>query len=88
MLEELEKQTFRDFEIVVVDQGSTDGAPEEIEKQYPQIKVIRLQKNAGVPAGMNIGAVNARGEILVFLDNDAVLKYDGLQMLPGMYLSG
>ncbi len=79
-LSDLSQQTYPNFEVIVIDQGSTDGTPEEIERLFPSVKVIRLARNLGVPGGRNVGAARAQGDILVFLDNDASLGKNGLAM--------
>lgn len=67
-------QTFDGFEIVLVDNGSIDGTPEIVEKKYSEVRVIRLPNNEGVPGARNIGAVNAKGDLLFFLDDDAIIE--------------
>jgi len=62
-------QTFTNWELIVVDDGSTDGGAAYIESNYPDVKVIR-QKNAGVAAARNTGIRHTAGEILAFLDQD------------------
>lgn len=80
-LESLKNQTYKNFEIIIVDQASTDGAPKAIEEMFPEVAIMRLHKNFGVPGGRNIGAVNAKGNILVFLDNDASLDDKALELV-------
>jgi glycosyltransferase involved in cell wall biosynthesis len=62
-------QTFRDFEIVVVDDGSTDDIPEAL-APWEVVKVLRQRSRKGVAAARNLGAGAARGEWLAFLDSD------------------
>jgi GT2 family glycosyltransferase len=78
-LEDLDRQTYKNIEIIVVDQGSDDGTPDEIERKFPRVKLIRLHKNVGIPGGRNIGMANAKGEVVVILDNDASLNESGIE---------
>lgn len=71
----LMQQSFTDFEIIVVDDNSTDKTS-EIASKYT--KVIKLDKKTDVGAARNIGAEESKGEVLVFTDSDVVLPKDWL----------
>jgi glycosyltransferase involved in cell wall biosynthesis len=62
-------QRYSDFEAVCIDDGSTDGTAELVEREMPWVKIIR-QTNAGVAAARNAGLQHATGEFICFLDAD------------------
>lgn len=63
-------QTFTDYEIVIVNDGSTDNSVAEVEKLHDaRIRLIN-QQNAGVSAARNRGIEDAKGELIAFLDAD------------------
>ena len=79
-LDSVIEQSFRDFEVIVVDDGSTDGSPaicDAAAKQDGRIRVIH-QRNGGLSAARNAGLDIARGEWIGFLDSDDFI-------LPDMY---
>lgn len=57
-----------DHEIVVADDGSTDGSVEAAQQGFPQIRVLRHEKRLGVSPTKHLAASHARGDVLVFLD--------------------
>lgn len=79
------KQTFQDFEIVVVDDGSTDDGPERVRTFHlPNIRLIR-QANGGVSAARNTGIREARYELIAFLDSDDEWMPDHLETIVRLY---
>jgi GT2 family glycosyltransferase len=73
LLEALERQTVADFEVVVVDDGSTDGTPELLARIRTTYNLTVIQQpNRGPAAARNLGSQRANGELLVFLDDDVV----------------
>lgn len=69
-LREYDNQTFRDFEIIVSDNGSTDSTLEMLQKEHPSVHVIRFNENVG-PLALNAAAERAQGELLWRTDDDA-----------------
>lgn len=64
-------QTYRDFELIVVDDGSTDRTVEVLEAYSdPRLRVVRNETNLGIPAARNRGLDEARGEYIALLDSD------------------
>jgi len=57
-------------DITVVDNGSSDGTPAAVRGRFPAVRMIENGRNRGAPAGRNAGAAAAKGDILVFLDDD------------------
>ena len=79
-LNEYRKQTYKNFEIIVVDNNSTDGTKELIKTKYPEVRLFELPENTGLKA-FNIGMKNAKGEIIIISDDDANLEYDGIKKI-------
>ncbi len=70
-LRALQAQTI-DHELVVVDNGSSDGTAEWVSTQLPQAKLLRLPTNLGFAGGNNAGLRMARGDFLVLVNNDTL----------------
>ena len=82
LLDSLESQTFTDFQIMIVIDGSTDNTIEVINRyknHFKQLDYI-VQENGGRAKVRNTGARFASGELLIFLDDDLILSKDCLQI--------
>ena len=68
-LESVFAQTYRDYEVIVVDDGSTDNTKEVLKPYMSRIRYI-YKENGGPASARNVGIKNARGEYIAFLDSD------------------
>lgn len=69
-LDALRTQAHRDFETIVVDNGSQDGSVAGLQQHYPEVCVLVLESNRGFAAAVNAGIQVARGEVIALLNND------------------
>jgi GT2 family glycosyltransferase len=69
-LEALRRQTYRSFEVVLVDNASTDDSVSYTGATYPEVRIECLPRNVGFAGGVNAGIRAARGEFLALLNND------------------
>jgi N-acetylglucosaminyl-diphospho-decaprenol L-rhamnosyltransferase len=75
------EQAYHNFEIVVVDNGSTDGTVEAVRQAYAEVRIVALDRNRGISTGRNAGVAAARGDIIFCLDSDASPSHDALSNL-------
>ena len=74
-LESVRTQTYKNIEIIVVDNHSTDGSIERIREYFPEVKLIVMpDPSYGACETFNIGFANATGTYIVVMDNDATLE--------------
>ncbi len=71
----------RPTEVIVVDQGSTDGTLDMLSRRFRGVRVIANRRNRGVPAGRNQGMARASGRYVLMLDSDAYVREGALETL-------
>lgn len=83
-IESLNEQTFKNFDICVVDNASSDGSAEAVEARCPEVKIIRNKKNLGGSGGFNTGmryAVDRKYKFIMLLDNDVIVDMNTIKQL-------
>ena len=78
---------YPDFEIIIADNASDDGTKDWIEKSFPQVHYVLLDKNYGYCGGNNRAVADASGEILLFLNNDVEVTPNWLYPLNQLFQS-
>ena len=79
----LMNQTYNDFEIICINDGSTDGSEElllQLQNEHPQVKIF-TQANSGVSSARNRGIIEASGSYILFLDADDYIRNNALSLL-------
>jgi hypothetical protein len=85
-LDSLGKLNYPDYEVILVDDGSTDDTA-YIAAQFPQVRYIH-QSNHGLSHARNTGAAAAKGEVFAYTDSDCMADVDWLYYLIGTLVSG
>lgn len=83
-IESLLSSDYPDLQVIVVDNGSTDGSPDLIRTRFPGIEVLALPENRGYAAGNNVGIVRALSlgaEWVLIVNNDAIVAADTISNL-------
>lgn len=83
-LQSLEKQTYQEFMVMVVDNGSKDGSVELLEKKYPNVQLVKRDKNYGFSNAVNIGIKKANTPYVLLLNNDTETDTQFIERLAGV----
>lgn len=67
------------YEVIVVDNGSSDGSVKYIRKKFPQVNLVLSKKNLGFGGGNNLGIKNSKGELVYLLNNDTKLSKNAIR---------
>ena len=84
-LESVFKINYKSFEVIVVDNVSTDNSQIISKKKFPQIKLIQNAKNLGYCGGNNVGIIQAKGDFILVLNPDTVVEANLLRELVKAY---
>ena len=79
----LNQISIKDFEIIVVDNGSIDDSADKAKEKFPSINLLKSETNLGYSGGCNFGAKNAKGEYTIFLNNDTLHTKNWIEELIG-----
>jgi GT2 family glycosyltransferase len=80
-LSSLREQSFEDFETILVDNASTDGSLQLVERDFPEVRVISLRENRGFSAAVNAGIRSSGTEFVALLNNDTQVDPGWLKAL-------
>ena len=83
-LDTLREQTCKNYETVLVDNGSTDGSLAFVKEHYPWVKILALDRNYGFCHAVNAGIRAAEGEFLLFTDSDDYVEPDYLEKMAAL----
>jgi len=84
----LKTQTYPPFEVILVDNASSDASVSFVQSNYPQVKVLECDENFGYAMGANLGVKMAVGDLVAVLNNDAVVTPDWLLRMVKEFREG
>ena len=82
-LSSVQQQDYQDYEVLLVDNASTDGSAELVAERFPWVRLIQAEKNLGFAGGNNLGFAHSSAEYLVLLNNDTAVEAGWLRNLVG-----
>jgi len=84
LLNSVLKSSYRNIEIIVIDDASTDGTYEEVKERYPSVKIFRNKKERLLAGSRNIGILKSTGDLIFLIDDDNVITKETLNELVRM----
>jgi len=84
-IESIKKSAYKNLEIIVVDNISTDKSQETCKEKYPDIKLIQNNENFGYCEGNNIGIREAKGDYIIILNPDTIVESNWIEELISAY---
>ena len=81
MLASLRQQNYDNYEVILVDNASSEDPSAEIREKYPEVKLIISEENLGFAGGNNLGVKASKGDYLFFINNDTELTTDLIEGL-------
>lgn len=83
VIEAVKRSTYKNVEIIVVDDCSTDGTAQGIRRLFPEVRILQNEKNEGAAVSRNIGMKNAAdsAEYILLLDSDVIVEIDAIEEL-------
>jgi GT2 family glycosyltransferase len=85
LLKSIDKQSYKNIEIFVVDNASREDPAMFFQKNHPEVKFIRSEKNLGFAGGNNLAVKEAKGDFLFFINNDAEITEGCLDKLVALF---
>ena len=87
LLRSLQNTSYKNIEVIIVDNASPDDDPDIIKKEFPEITLIKSDKNLGFAGGNNIGIRASKGDYLMFINNDTEVPEGFLEPLVELFES-
>lgn len=81
----LRQQTLADYEVILVDNGSTDGSQAYVRQNFPEVRLIELSENRGFTGACNAGYAASRGDYVCLLNNDTEAESNWLQAIADAF---
>lgn len=86
-LNSLRRQTYQNFRITVVDNGSSDESVTLLQRHYPEVNILKLPYNKGFAAAANVGIQESKEPYVMLLNNDTIVKHNCIEKMMNAILS-